>query len=277
MTKDFGNGAWFAAALENPETHTGGVVLPGGAFALSSSPNAQVLAATLASSLTLGASGISTDFAPEFVGKIVFEPGWGHCEIKAISRSFRARFDGRNRAAPGTGFGVAALLPISDELDLLLEGLAGRGIGRYAAALGPDLATGPDGSVQPIRATQAIAGIELEAHPGSADLQLPRPRVLRTDVLPRKHSRVRLTAARPVAMRLAGRYSLPKRQSLDLAGRAAHLVPLGPQRTRNGCAGNLLPSYPPGSVVRARGHAVRRSGEFVHQLDSISPPITPRQ
>ena len=137
VKKDFGNGVWFAAALENPETHTGGVVLPGGAFGLSSSPNAQVPAATFASSLTPGANGISTDLAPDFVGKIVFEPGWGHYEIKGITRWFRARFDGRNRAAPGAGLGVAALLPISGKLDLLLEGLAGRGIGRYAAAMGP--------------------------------------------------------------------------------------------------------------------------------------------
>lgn len=110
----------------------------------------------------------------------------------------------------------------------------------------------------------------------SARLQLRRPRVLRTDVLPGKHSRVRLTAARPVAMRLAGRLPLPRRQSLDLAEHAGHLIQPGPQRTRNGCAGNLLPSYPPGSVVRARGHAARMSGEFVRQLNSISPPMTPR-
>ena len=160
VTKDFGNGVRFAAALENPETHTGGVVVPGGAFGLSISPNAQVPAATFASSLTLGANGISTDLAPDFVGKIVFEPGWGHCQVKGIIRWFRARFDGRNRAAPGAGLGFAAQLPISGKLDLLLEGLAGRGIGRYAAAVGPDLAIGPDGSVHPIRATQVIGGLD---------------------------------------------------------------------------------------------------------------------
>ncbi|MDE0624756.1 MAG: hypothetical protein OXH99_00015 [Bryobacterales bacterium] len=113
VTKAFGNAVWFAATLDDPETHTGGVVLPGGASGLSSSPNAQVPAASFASSLTPGANGISTDLAPDFVGKIVFEPVRGDYEIKGISRSFRARFDGRNRAAPGAGLGVAALLPIS--------------------------------------------------------------------------------------------------------------------------------------------------------------------
>ncbi len=77
MTKDFGNGFWAAVAVENPETHVGTVVLPDGVFGLSGSPNAQVPAATFASSLKPGANGISTDLAPDFIGKIVFEPGWG--------------------------------------------------------------------------------------------------------------------------------------------------------------------------------------------------------
>ncbi len=160
FTKDFGHGVWAAAAIENPETHTGGVVVPPGTFGLSSSPNAQVPAATFASSLTPGANGISTDLAPDVVAKMVFEPGWGHYEVKGVSRWFRSRFEGRNTAALGGGIGAAALLPLSNELDLLLEGLAGRGIGRYAAAVGPDIAIGPDGSVHPIRAVQAITGFD---------------------------------------------------------------------------------------------------------------------
>ena len=78
FTKDFGNGVWAAVALENPETHTGGVVLPDGVFGFSSSPNAQLPVATFASSLTPGANGISTDLAPDVVAKIAVEPGWGH-------------------------------------------------------------------------------------------------------------------------------------------------------------------------------------------------------
>ena len=135
-------------------------MLPGGAFGLSSSPNAQVPAATFASSLPPGAIGISTDLAPDMVGKIVFEPSWGHYEVKGIGRWFRSRFDKRNRTALGGGAGAAALLPVSKELDLLIEGLAGHGIGRYAAASGPEVAIGPEGSVHPIRAAQGIAGFD---------------------------------------------------------------------------------------------------------------------
>ena len=54
VTKDFGSGVWFAAALEHPDARTRGVVLPGGAFGLSSSPNAQAPAAAFASSPTPG-------------------------------------------------------------------------------------------------------------------------------------------------------------------------------------------------------------------------------
>ena len=114
FTKDFGHGVWAAAAIENPETHTGGVVVPPGTFGLSSSPNAQVPAATFASSLTPGANGISTDLAPDVVAKMVFEPGWGHYEVKGVSRWFRSRFEGRNTAALGGGIGAAALLPLSN-------------------------------------------------------------------------------------------------------------------------------------------------------------------
>ena len=113
-----------------------------------------------ATSLTPGANGISTDLATDFIGKLVFESGWGHYELKAIGRSFRARFEDQNRTAIGGGVGMAAILPVSVDLDLLVEGLAGRGIDRYAAVVGPDAAIGPDGSVHPTRAVQAITGFD---------------------------------------------------------------------------------------------------------------------
>ncbi len=160
VTKDFGNGVWAAVAMENPETHTGGVVLPDGTFGFSSSPNAQVPGATFATSLTPGANGISTDLAPDIVGKAVFEPGWGHYEIKGIGRWFRGRMAERNHTAFGGGIGGAAILPVTKKLDFLVEGLAGPGIGRYAASVGPDVAVRPDGSVKPIWAVQAISGFD---------------------------------------------------------------------------------------------------------------------
>lgn len=165
VTKDFGNGVWAAASVENPETHTGGVVLPDGAMGFSGSPNARSPGATVATSLTPGANGISTDLAPDVVGKVVFEPGWGHYEIKGVGRWFRSRLDGRNQATFGGGLGGAAILPVARKLDLLVEGLAGPGIGRYAAAVGPDVAVRPDGYVKPIRAVQAIAGFDWKPTP----------------------------------------------------------------------------------------------------------------
>ena len=82
VTKDFGGRVWVAAAIENPETHTVGVVLPGGAFGLSSSPNAHVPVATLASSLTPGASGLSTDLAPVYCRQDRLRAGLGTLRIQ---------------------------------------------------------------------------------------------------------------------------------------------------------------------------------------------------
>ena len=141
-------------------------MLPEGVYGFSSSPNAQLPGATFATSLTPGANGISTDLAPDIVGKVVFEPSWGHYEIKGIGRWFRSRLGERNRTAFGGGAGGAAILPLTSDLDLLIEGLAGPGIGRYAAAVGPDVAVRPDGAVKPIWAAQAISGFDWK--PGEA-------------------------------------------------------------------------------------------------------------
>ena len=132
-------------------------MLPEGVLGLSSSTNAQVPTATFAGSLNPGANGISTHAAPDIVGKIAAEPGWGHYEPKGIGRWIPSWLDGRNCTAPARAIGLAALLPVAQKLDFLIEGLAGGGIGRYAAAVGPDTAVAPDGSAHPIDAPQAIS------------------------------------------------------------------------------------------------------------------------
>ena len=166
VTKDFGSGVWGAFSIENPETNVGGVVLPVGVQGFNGSANAQSPSSQFTTSGTPGAGGLSTDTAPDLIGKMVFEPGWGHWEIKALGRFFRDRLNGNNQSAFGGGIGGAAFLPIAPTLDLIAEGLVGSGIGRYAAAVGPDVAAGPDGRVVPIRSFQIMTG--LEWHPSSA-------------------------------------------------------------------------------------------------------------
>jgi hypothetical protein len=175
FVQDFGGGVFGAVSLENPETNTTGVVTP--TLCAAAAPTYPCINGLSGSnnagspSSLLNANTVSTDIAPDVVGKMVFEPGWGHWELKALGRAFRTRlsagqFNGTNRLAFGGGVGMAALLPLAPTLTLVVEGLAGAGIGRYASAQGPDVIVRADGTPKAIRAGQLLAG--LEWHPTSA-------------------------------------------------------------------------------------------------------------
>src|SRR3989454_2441038 len=140
FTQDFGNGVWAAFSLENPETNVpnvtapaagagnSGVVLPANVQGFAASSNA-----TNPSS-TLNGGSVSTDVAPDLVSKLVFDPGWGHWELKALGRFFRDRLNRGNHNAFGGGVGAAAILPVHSTLNFIVEGLSGAGIGRYASS-----------------------------------------------------------------------------------------------------------------------------------------------
>src|SRR5437870_12691452 len=174
FTQDFGNGVWAAFSLENPETNVpnvtapaagagnSGVVLPANVQGFAASSNAAN------PSSTLNSSSVSTDVAPDLVAKLVFEPGWGHWELKALGRFFRDRLNGGNHNAFGGGIGAAAILPVHNTLNFVVEGLSGAGIGRYASSVGADVIAKTDGTVVPIRATQIMAGFEWKPTPAWA-------------------------------------------------------------------------------------------------------------
>jgi len=164
-TKKFSNKLWAAVSIENPETTLSVTNPPANVFGFNTSANATTPASGFTLSNTPGANGISTDLAPDLIGKVVFEPGWGHYEFKALGRFFRDRFNGHNDYTAGGGAGIAAVLPVTKKLDVIAEGLAGTGIGRYASGLGADVTLRPDGTIVPIRTLQTMVG--LEAHPGS--------------------------------------------------------------------------------------------------------------
>src|SRR2546426_12711453 len=166
FAQDFGNGVWAAFSIENPETNvpslslnsasTGnsGVVLPANVQGFAASSNAANPASTL------NGGSVSTDVAPDLVSKLVFEPGWGHWELKALGRFFRDRLNRGNHNAFGGGVGVAAILPVHSTLNFIVEGLSGACIGRYASSVGADVIAKTDGTVVPIRATQIMTGFE---------------------------------------------------------------------------------------------------------------------
>jgi hypothetical protein len=160
LTDKLADGLWGAISVENPETTLNVVNPPANVLGFNNSPNAQSPGSQFVLSNTPGANGISTDLAPDLIGKLVWEPGYGHYELKAIGRFFRDRFASKNDYATGAGFGAAAILPLVSGVDLVVQTLDGWGIGRYASGLGADVTLKPDGSIVPITALTFFGGLE---------------------------------------------------------------------------------------------------------------------
>jgi hypothetical protein len=154
---------WLAGSAENPETTVSAVNAPSGVFGLNTSPNATSPSSQIVVNSTPGANGVSTDPAPDLVGKVAFEPGLGHYEIKGLLRFFRDRIDGANNTEVGGGIGFGAIVPLAKKIDLLAEGMLGSGIGRYGSGQMPDVTLDPKGAITPIEAWHLLAGVE--AHP----------------------------------------------------------------------------------------------------------------
>lgn len=149
-----------AVAIENPEASVNGVVQPTGVQGFNTSPNARTPSNFFTTSTTPGANGISTDFAPDLIGKLVWEPGYGHFELKGLVRFFQDRLNAHNHVAIGGGGGLAAVLPLTPTVNLIAEGLVGPGIGRYASTIGADVVASPSGKIVPIMTFHFMGGLE---------------------------------------------------------------------------------------------------------------------
>ena len=126
-------------------------------------------------SLLNGTTTYSTDYSPDFVTKLAFDPkGMGHWELKAVASSFRDRIvdpatpsTSRNSTTWGYGVGFGVYLPVMsggrDVVDLGLSGLYGNGIGRYGTTTLPDVTIAADSSLKTITGSQVM--LSLEMHP----------------------------------------------------------------------------------------------------------------
>src|SRR5262245_50847550 len=85
VTKNFNDKVWPAFAIESPETTYSAAFVPANVMGLNTSENAAT-GVNLLPFLADYSHGFSTSFAPDLVAKIVVEPGWGHFEIKAVTR-----------------------------------------------------------------------------------------------------------------------------------------------------------------------------------------------
>ena len=167
ITKNFNDSFWAAFEAANPETNQPNAsFVPANLFGFNNSANAGSPNGSTLNFLTGSTNGFSTNLAPDLLGKVAWEPGWGHYEFKVLGRFFRDRIGGQTNHAYGGGVGAAAVLPvIAKKADFLVEGLGGNGIGRYGAANGSDVTLRPDGMIVPIHAIHGLAGLELHPQP----------------------------------------------------------------------------------------------------------------
>jgi hypothetical protein len=131
----------------------------------------------------------TADTIPDIIGKVAFDPGWGHYEAFGIARFFNdnvyncpvndisatgvcatagagSSFPGstNQKTTLGEGVGGSVLVPvIAKYLDVTASTMYGRGIGRYGASQLSDVYVGANGSLQTITAIHGLVGAIL--HP----------------------------------------------------------------------------------------------------------------
>jgi hypothetical protein len=132
------------------------------------------------------ANNFNTETAPDIIGKLAFDPGWGHFEAVGLVRFFTDNvltctpatvpasgvcpttaanvLSQNSQITVGEGVGGSVLLPVVPKfLDVQGSVLYGKGIGRYGASQLSDVVVASDGTLSPIKALHAMVGAV--AHP----------------------------------------------------------------------------------------------------------------
>jgi hypothetical protein len=181
VTKNFANKFWLGASAENAETlNPAGAGLP---------LNVIIGSAGTGGGLYNATANYSFNYSPDFVGKLVFEPGWGHWEVFGIERNFRDRIypnevctatavasgsgvtttactgnttGAYNDLAIGSGIGGSLRVPLAmKKVSVGLKGLYGKGMGRYGSSTIADITLRPDGEIDPLKAFSALGTLEI--------------------------------------------------------------------------------------------------------------------
>ncbi len=173
-SKNFGNKMWLAVAIENPQTTLATVHNNASNFLLGSAGASGGLYNSLAN--------YSFNQSPDVIGKVVFEPGFGHYEVFGIFSRFRDRvfpcaeasatfpcggsttptsFGVYNSSKNGGGVGANARWSfVNKHLDFGLHVLGGSGIGRYGSGSLPDTTVHADGTLALLKNYQALGTLE---------------------------------------------------------------------------------------------------------------------
>jgi Porin subfamily len=165
--QDFGAGLSAGLSVESPQALVGGNN-PGGTTFANNQANPNANNPGDGTGLFSGNQNFTTDTYPDIVGKIAFDPGFGHYELKGAVRFFTDRFNGHNNTNTGGGIGGSASIPVVPQLlDFQLSGLAGYGIGRYGSSQINDVSFATNGSLKPTPEFEALLGLIGHPAPGT--------------------------------------------------------------------------------------------------------------
>ncbi len=185
VTKDFNNKVWAGFSVENSQetitTHgnannyvVGSQGLAGGLYnsaisGCSTTLNSAGAPVTTCSNI----ANYSYNPSPDFIGKLAFQPGFGHYEIFGVLTDFRDRiFPGATLAIPtaagaynsgtwtGGGGANARWSLLQKHIDIGLHGLGGKGLGRYGTAGLADATVRPNGTIAPLTTYQGLMTLE---------------------------------------------------------------------------------------------------------------------
>lgn len=205
VVKDFGGKFAVGVGIEGPQATVGGRGFSSVTTASLATASIVTTGNTILDSQGAGGgllnfadtTGYTINKAPDFIGKIAIDPGWGHYEVFGIASLFRNRIypcgvvgtNSKDTAPPtttttvacpvdlstspsslgayndtrtGGGVGANFRLPIiPKKLDFAFQGMAGDGIGRYGSAQIADLTFRPNGTEALIRTAHGLSGLEL--------------------------------------------------------------------------------------------------------------------
>jgi hypothetical protein len=112
----------------------------------------------------------SDNFAPDVIAKVAADPGYGHYELYGIMRFLDGRTTdtanntGRTYETTGQGIGGGMILPVIPKyLTFQVNGLVGKGVGRYGTAQLPDATFSPTGKIEALGEYSVMGGFV--AHP----------------------------------------------------------------------------------------------------------------
>ncbi|HUO60348.1 MAG TPA: hypothetical protein VMU24_06740 [Candidatus Acidoferrales bacterium] len=166
VAKNINNKVWIAGSIENAQT-TFSARNAVANFAFGQAGNSGGL-------YNAFNGNYSYNWSPDYIAKVVFEPGIGHYEIFGVASLFRDRVypnyasttlpkgSGAYEASTlGGGVGVNARVSLlKKRLDIGAHALGGNGVGRYGTSGLPDVTVRPDGKLAKLRAGQALGTIE---------------------------------------------------------------------------------------------------------------------